>query len=442
MTASTIPQSPFKFTQARLEALPPAEGARYAVKDSEQPGLVCMVYPPGRKHTDGLKVLQVYRKPKGGTAPVRVKVCNLGELPMTALKGQPSIRSEADAILAKLRQGINPNAERREQQAEQQRQQTAETLAGITLGDAFKQYIDIKPLRPKTLAGYRRAIDRDLVDWKDMPLRDITGAMAVTRHAELAKRSTSTAMRAMQVLRAVHLFATDFYGTDNEELPFGRSPVDKLNRIARQWSCTSARTRKLRIEDLPAWVAAVRDLPSHQKRSDGDWSRVAVYLEMMLLTGLRRREAGYLRWADVDLRRGTLTVRETKNHTDHTLPITRRVRELLKLRRAADPASEYVIGTVRVERQLDAVEAQTGIKATAHDLRRSWASIADRIGIGAYAIKAALNHRTSGDVTGKHYAQIDVDALRDPMQRVEDFILRAADDQGDNVVALRAGGAA
>ena len=149
-----------------------------------------------------------------------------------------------------------------------------------------------------------------------------------------------------------------------------------------------------------------------------------------------------MRWADVDLRRGTLTVRETKNHEDHTLPITRRVRELLDLRKAADPASEYVIGTAQIERQLRHIEAETGIKATPHDLRRTWASIADKAGVGAYGIKAALNHKTTGDVTGTHYAQVDIDDLRPLMQKVEDFILRHAEQRTDNVVALHQGGTA
>jgi integrase len=334
-------------------------------------------------------MLSVYRKPKGGTAPVRVNICEVGELPMTALKGSPSVRSSADAILAKLREGTNPNIERRQQQAEAKRQQAADNLAGLTLGQAFEKYVEVKELRKQTLDGYRRAIERDLKPWKDKPLKDITGAMAVARHAELRKDSAHVAMRAMQVLRAVHIFATDFYGDDDEEQParpFGRCPVDKLNKIVEKWSRTKARTRKLRTEDLGQWLAAVRSLPEQQKRADGDWARVAVYLELLLLTGLRRREAAYMLWADVDLRGDTMTVRATKNGDDHTLPITARVRELLAIRKraadaardlaqrdptdankaAAEHAATYVIGTAQVQRQLDAIEATTGITATPH----------------------------------------------------------------------------
>jgi hypothetical protein len=137
VTTSTIPQEPFKFTQARLEALPPADSTRYIVKDSDQPGLICIVHPRGQKYPEGRKVLQVYRKPKGGTVPVRVNVCKLGELPLSALKGTPSVRSTVDDILAQLRQGINPNEAERQQRAQAQAQQKADQVADITLGKAF-----------------------------------------------------------------------------------------------------------------------------------------------------------------------------------------------------------------------------------------------------------------------------------------------------------------
>jgi integrase len=189
----------------------------------------------------------------------------------------------------------------------------------------------------------------------------------------------------------------------------------------------------------------VRGLAEEQKRGDG--ARVAFYLEFLLLTALRRREAAYLRWADRDFRRGTLTMRETKNHTDHTLPMTKRVRAIIEERKrvvddedrerrktAADfRPNEYVFGNAEVRWQLLRIERKTGITATPHDLRRSGATFADKAGLGDYAI----NHLTTGDVTGIHYAQVDTEHLRPLMQRVEDFILRHAEQRTDNVVELR-----
>lgn len=457
MTSETIPQDPFKFTQARLGALP-FTAKVYTVEDSDQPGLICLIYPESSKNPGGLKVLQVRRCPRGSRNAVRVKVCNLRELPITALRGQPSVRSRTAEILTKLREGINPNDELRQQQAEQRQQAVVDQVASITLGDAFAKYIATKALRKQTLDGYHRAIDRDLKVWKAKPLKDITGAMAVTRHAELSKKtSPNVAMRAMQVLRATHRFATEFYGTDDNELPFGRCPVDKINKIQRKWSQSKPRTGRLAVDELAPWLAAVRNLPAHQQRKDGDWSRVAAYLELILLTGLRRREAAYLRWEDVDLRRGTFTVRATKNGDDHTLPISNRVRDLFEQRQqaatelaevakrkpterniaAAELAETYVIGTAQIQRQLDAIEAETGLKIGPHDLRRTWASMAERAGVGAYGLKAALNHKTTGDVTGLHYAQVTTEDLRPIMQQVEDAILRRAEQRTDNIVSLR-----
>jgi hypothetical protein len=44
--------------------------------------------------------------------------------------------------------------------------------------------------------------------------------------------------------------------------------------------------------------------------------------------------------------------------------------------------------------------------------------------VGHYALKGLLNHREK-DVTGG-YVQIDVERLREPMQRIEDFVLKSA----------------
>ncbi len=440
MTEATVAHPPFKFTQARLDALP-CESSRYEVRDTKQPGLICRVSPAGSKYPQGRRVLQVYGRAKGITAPIRVTICEVGELPLDALKGQASVRGRVDEILAQLRAGENPNETARQLRAEKEIQDQADDLAGVTLGQAYQAYLTTKTLRPRTIEGYQLIIDRDLADWKNKPLREITGAMAVTRHAEISRASHSVAMRAMQVLRAVHKFASEFYGADEDELPFGRCPVDKVNRVQRKWSRSDARTRKLGTDDVRPWLEAVRRLPIDQPQ--GDPERMAAYLELLLLTGLRRREAGFMLWSDVDFKRGTIKVRATKNGRDHTLPMTARVREILEARKQARaPGDAFVIGTAEVRKQLVRIEKATGLTVTPHDLRRSWASFAERAGIGGYAIKAALNHATTGDVTGTNYVQLDTEDLRPLMQKVEDYILRLAEPPACNVVELRSGVAA
>lgn len=60
-----------------------------------------------------------------------------------------------------------------------------------------------------------------------------------------------------------------------------------------------------------------------------------------------------------------------------------------------------------------------------HDLRRTFATVAESLDIPAYALKRLMNHKTQGDVTGG-YLVITTERLRAPMERIEDFVLKAA----------------
>src|SRR5207344_2212666 len=54
---------------------------------------------------------------------------------------------------------------------------------------------------------------------------------------------------------------------------------------------------------------------------------------LLVLTGLREQEGCGLRWEDVDLEVKRITVRHTKNHRIHTLPIGPWLAQRLRLRR-------------------------------------------------------------------------------------------------------------
>ena len=59
------------------------------------------------------------------------------------------------------------------------------------------------------------------------------------------------------------------------------------------------------------------------------------YLILLLLTSLRREEALTLRWEHINLENGTLRVVETKNGSQHVLPMGQRLWETLRQRRKA-----------------------------------------------------------------------------------------------------------
>ena len=68
---------------------------------------------------------------------------------------------------------------------------------------------------------------------------------------------------------------------------------------------------------------------------------------------------------------------------------------------------------------------ESGIAFTIHDLRRTFLTVAESLDIPAYAVKRLANHKMSNDVTAG-YIVADVERLRQPMQKITDYILKCA----------------
>jgi len=71
------------------------------------------------------------------------------------------------------------------------------------------------------------------------------------------------------------------------------------------------------------------------------------------------------------------------------------------------------------------VSELSGVTFTLHDLRRTFITIAESLDISAYALKRLLNHKDLNDVTAG-YNDTNVERLRDPMQRITDYIVDVA----------------
>lgn len=132
------------------------------------------------------------------------------------------------------------------------------------------------------------------------------------------------------------------------------------------------------------------------------------------------------------MKRRTITFRDTKNRTDHELPMGDRLTAILAARREfAGP--EFVFSLANGQMAPDdlrgafaRIEKATNIRATAHDLRRTFAGVVNSLDISAYKLKRLLNHISGNrnDVTAGYVGEISTDDLREPMQRIEDFMLR------------------
>ena len=74
---------------------------------------------------------------------------------------------------------------------------------------------------------------------------------------------------------------------------------------------------------------------------------------------------------------------------------------------------------------LEEVARRSGVPFCVHDLRRTFATIADSLDIPGYAVKALLNHKGGSDVTAG-YVVASTERLREPMQKICDYVLRCA----------------
>lgn len=160
-------------------------------------------------------------------------------------------------------------------------------------------------------------------------------------------------------------------------------------------------------------------------------AKQSVIIYYCTFTGLRREEAARMTWNNVDLKARTLKVTDTKNHQDHTLPLSDFLFNLLQQRKN-NAINEYVFqrangtGYISEQRkQIIKIIKESGIRFTIHDLRRTFVTIAESLDTSAYAVKRLVNHKMSNDITAG-YIVTDVKRLRQPMQKITDYILKCA----------------
>jgi len=258
-------------------------------------------------------------------------------------------------------------------------------------------------------------------DWRRRPLTSITREAITRRFNRLRDESgPAWANLCMRVLRAIFNFAHAKHTDDRGQSPFAANPVKVLSEM-KAWVKVDRRRTVIKPHELADWYQAVQGLNNTTIRD---------YLLLLIFTGLRREEAARLRRQDIDFAGRTLTITDTKNRQPHTLPLPDFIHAMLRSR-CDSIRGEYVFpgdGTrgylVSPKKAKAKVIEATGISFSLHDLRRTFTTIAESLDIPAYALKRMLNHSDGSDVTAG-YIVANVERLREPMQKVADYLLRA-----------------
>lgn len=402
-----------KFTKRSIEALPLPQTGRVAYRDAD-------TNPTGRSET--VRGLRIVVSDTGNKSFVLVRKLNgkpksitIGRFPEWTVD---QARREAKALIATMGTGVDPIVERR-----------AARFRSATVQQGFDDYLNARShqLKPATVKNYRRVVALHLADWKDLPLSDITGEMVQQTHRRLSLHSTFAANTAMKVFRAVYNFCACIYVDELGKPLLQDHPVARLKTL-RLWNEEVRRQEKIDDCDLAAWFGALATL---RDVGEPSMSIAANYFELLILTGLRRNEAAYMRVEDVKLRDRSFWLRDTKNGTDLQLPMSDRVEELLR-GSCKDRIGGYVFQLPGPERPFPApriqqkfVRREAELNFKLHDLRRTFVSIAESLDISAYALKMLVNH-SKGSGTTEGYIIMDLGRLRKPMQDICDHIQRHA----------------
>ena len=289
-----------------------------------------------------------------------------------------------------------------------------------------------RSLKASTQRDYNYLYKAIFADWHKKPLTEITKAMVSKRHQELGQaRGEAQSNIAMRFLRSVINFAIARFDDHKGQSIITENPVRVLS-TTRAWFRPERRRTIIKPYQLKEWYRAVITLKECDKESSPHMNNelVADYLLLMLFTGLRRTETAKLRWSDIDFQYRTITISDTKNHETHTLPLTDFLFDLLRTRKVS-AVNDYVFSgkegighLVEPKRQILKVIEQSGVQFTLHDLRRTFATVAESLDISPYTVKRLLNHKMRNDVTAG-YIITDIERLREPMQKVTDYLFEA-----------------
>ena len=399
-------------TQKQLDALKPSDKRR---EIADGGGLYFIIQPSGARSW-------AVRYRHNG----RLLKLTLGQFPRINLA---DARKQARKALAAVDSGRDPQAEkvaaRRAARADD-RQDRIETIV-----ETFLQGHAKRKLRPNSQKEAERILKgRFVARWKGRRLseiskRDIRGLLdeiIAEGHGVMANRALSW----------FRLFCN--WALEREII--GANPCAGIRAPADE----QPRERVLSAGELLAiWKAA-----------EGVSGPAGRMIRLLILTGQRLREAGQMRWPEVDLTAPTWTLpgERAKNGRSHVIPLAPAAVEILEnapLFEGGDAVftndgAKPIAGFSAIKARIDKLLPDDMVAWTFHDLRRSFASGCAGLGVPIHVVEKLLNH-VSGSFGGIVGVYQKFDFAGEQRAAVEAWARHIEQLNGgagaENVVALR-----
>jgi integrase len=409
-------------TVAGVKALQPGKITR-EVPDGGSPGLRLVVQPSGKKSW-----AMRFRRPDGRQANL-----TLGPLDLSGkeIAGEPTIGAPLSLIAARrvatevLRQRALGRDIAADITAAKLRQKAEREERGANVfGAAVKRYVE-DYAQPKTrswagtarylgLSADLKPIAKGLADrWRDRPVSEITSLdvhNVIDETRRIGVPGLARRQRDKSESRAEAMFASlsRAFSWMVEERLIEKSPMIGVRRP----DISTPRDRVLTDDEVRWFWTACETLSEP----------FGPLLQLLLLTGQRRDEIAAMRRTELsedDEARPILMLAasRTKNGLPHTVPLSPLALRLIARVRMVEGPSDFVFSTTRkspvsgwskTKERLDArmLELAKAEKADAqieawviHDLRRTFASGMQRLGVQMPVTERLLNH-ISGSFSG------------------------------------------
>jgi integrase len=348
------------------------------------------------------------------------------------LQGVDKARDKAKDILAAVRMGQDPAGEK-------QRDRTTATDTFKAIAERFLAFQ--KAHGGPTGRGLRPRSYNDVERHLMMHAKALHGLLlSKIKHQDIASAITAVRAKGAAVTaNRVRATLSSFYSWSISEGLCEHNPVTGTKRTEE-----TSRERVLSYDELRIIWNALED------------DQFGAIMRLLALTGQRAAEIGGLRRTELQQDAFTLPPERTKNGIEHSVPLSGPAREIID----AQPPRQGSKGKVRdlifgygegpfsgwtgSRKLLNArIEKMTGGPLphwTPHDLRRSFATHASKLGIQPHVIEAILNH-VSGFRAGVAgiYNRNPYDAeKRTALALWADHLLAIVEGRTSNVVSLSA----
>lgn len=435
------------FTKRAIEALPvPVAGERIEYQDEKTPGLYLRI------SGNGTMTFQVRRRlPGAGTERITI-----GRFPAVTIELARGRAAEINGVIAR---GENPNDRKRALRAE------------LTFGELYERYLaDHIRAQHKSERTLVSAWKQHLSAWAGRKL----SALGKADVAALKTRLMKAELQAGTVNRLLGIVSALFGWAREQDLFTGENPAAGIKKLK-----AASRERFLQSDELPRFFSALAQEDNEAARD---------YILLSLLTGGRKTNVLEMRWSEISFERATWTIHfsDTKTQDTYTIPLPPEALKILEARRAAAGLSQWVFPAesssghladprkawlrlfdrdelTQLAQRLQAAgiafdpdAATLGVSLTAartlagqhgvdtlgtrlhdlrlHDLRRSLGSWQAATGANLSIIGKSLGHRNVS--TTAIYARLNLDPVRDAMQRATGAMLAAGQIEGTGIVPL------